>query len=195
MLFSWKTKKKRRPDKSLKASHSQVEGKEGTPLGKERADLQQADEHWPSLTHFFLIYGLWSLSRHSFVLGGHKSPAPRSRSVDPPILAAAPLALSGPPTQGRNHLSHKRRQLITVSRQWHEIEPSWPGRRFIAKAFDRFTCLGTSALNTGNVSLKSEMKFALFEIKQVNMWTEKKMQTWHDDIYASSHVERAWMPD
>lgn len=168
-------------------SHSQVEGrgwwggggrkKEGTPLGKERADLQQADEHWPNLTHFFLIYGLWSLSRHSFVLGGHKSPAPRSRSADPPILAANPPHLPSPPpsltlsrkpaaaelsTQSRNHLSHKRRQLITASRQWREIEPSWPGRRFIAiaKALKRFTCSATSALNAGDVLLKSEMKFS-----------------------------------
>lgn len=121
----WRIQGEKTTKVSYSVTWSGATGGKRAPLGKDRADLQWADEHWPNLTHFSLIYGLWSLSRHSFVLGGHKSPAPRSRSADPPLQSWQPPSFHSPvcrlqltlSTQSRNHSSHKRRQLITASRQ------------------------------------------------------------------------------
>ena len=71
--------------------------------------LQPADERWPHLTHFSLSYGLWSHGRHSFVLGGHKSLTPRSRSAASLIPGSSP-ARHPSSRFGRIHRLHQSSQ-------------------------------------------------------------------------------------
>lgn len=88
-----------KPAAKAEKSHLKCQvGKIKMPHTFRKRDQHWADERWPDLTQFSLIYGSSSLRRHSFVLGGgvHKSRSSQSWSADPPVPAAVPS--SNPPT-------------------------------------------------------------------------------------------------
>lgn len=157
------------------------------------------DPIWPT-SPWFMVYGssadtalFWGVINLQHLRADQLT----LQSWQPPFAQSHPPAAAELSTQSRNHPSHKRRQLITVSRQWHEIEPSRPGmaihryRWSTQTGQPRFTCLVTFCSEKrerfSKKKKKSEMKFSQKEISQ-QACEEKgglscRMITWHSFVF------------